>query len=123
MTVPPLNIHEALVVRHMKADKDEIIDGLHDAMKAARLAAERATRIVAQNLNDALRTPGANQKAARDLSIPALAPALRVLDAATAATVATIEDLEKFLAGSPNATPATRERIERLEGANLAVVI
>src|ERR1700722_2588239 len=111
MTIP-LNIHEALIVRFMRAEKDSIIDGLHDAMKAARLAAERATRIVAQNLKDALRTPGAHQKAARDLSHAAVAPALRGLDAATSATAATIEDLEKFLAGSPNATPATRERIE-----------
>ena len=87
-------------------------------MKAARLAAERATAIVEANRGDKLRPAGANEKAARDLSHAAIAPALRVLDSATAATIATIEDLEKFLAGSPNATPATRDRIDRLERAN-----
>jgi hypothetical protein len=119
----PLNVHEALVRRHFRdGDADPILTSLFEAMKAGRLAAERATAIVEANRGHKLRPKGANEKAARDLSHNSIVPSLRVLDSATAAAIATLDDLEKFLAGSPNATPATRDRIDRLERANFDVM-
>lgn len=110
--VPP-SINEAMIVRHFARDpttretiQDPVLGSLHDAMRASRLAAEKAKRIAAAVMVNEMATIPARHREVKDKSWRAVEPGLRQLDAARAAAVKEIERLEALTSAPPRPTNA-----------------
>ena len=63
------SVHEATIVRHFARDpatretiQDPILTELHAAMQSMRVSGEKAARLAAANLRNAMNTPAANHK-------------------------------------------------------------
>ena len=102
------SVHEAVIVRHFTRDPitretipDAYLTDLHDAVQAARVAGDKADRVVQATLRSELRTPAANHKKAREVSFAIIESALAKIDAARKSAQAEIAQIASVSAGPP----------------------
>jgi len=107
-TGPSPSIHEAMIARHLPKDPrtgepmaDATLDRMADAMRAARLGAERAERVAAALHANEMQMPAARHKQVRAEAWKSVEPALRQLDSARQAATQAIEALEAVTSAPP----------------------
>lgn len=111
--LPSPSIHEALVARHFARDPetrepiyDPAIGAMHDAMRAARLAAEKAHRVAeAIHANENM-TVAARHRRVRDESWKIVEASLRAVDAARERAQREHRDLEARTSAPPRPADA-----------------